>query len=255
MLVIADGAEITERFREMLDPKYYPLFVRLENRVCLVAGGGAVGERKIRTLLNYHARIRLLARDLTPWLQSQCTERAITFLGADYREAFLDGADLVFAASSDPRLNQRIASDSRKRGLWCNMATDPRLGSFVVPAMLERGPLSIAISTSGISPTISGRIRKALESQFGPEWGPFLVLLGSIRLAIQDHELGTLENQRLFRELAGLPLLDWIQTNQREPALQALHHVCQPWLTSNELTNLWDEACRQYCISSQPRAT
>ena len=254
MLAFANDAEIAERFREMLDIKYYPLFVSLENRVCLVIGGGGVGERKIRTLLNYAAHIRLVARDLTPWLQTRCTEREITFLGGDYTDSLLDGVDLVFAATSDPLLNQRIASDSRNRGLWCNMATDPKLGSFLVPAILERGPLSIAISTAGISPAISARIRKALETQFGPEWGPFLVLLGSIRLAIQNHELGTGENQRLFRELASLPLLDWIQANQRERALQALHQVCQPWLTSNELSELWDEACRQYSISSQPRA-
>jgi precorrin-2 dehydrogenase / sirohydrochlorin ferrochelatase len=255
MLTFANRAEMAERFRKMFDIKYYPLLVSLENRVCLVIGGGAVGERKIRTLLHYHPRIRLVARDVTPWLQTKCTERAITFLGDDYTEAFLDAVDLVFAATSDSLLNQQIASDARQRGLWCNMATDPKCGSFLVPAILERGPLTIAISTAGISPTLAARIRGTLETQFGPEWGPFLVLLGSIRRAIQDRELGTLENQRLFRELAGLPLLDWIQADQREPALQALHQVCQPWLTSGELINLWDEACRHYSTSSQPRVT
>jgi precorrin-2 dehydrogenase/sirohydrochlorin ferrochelatase len=226
--------------------RYYPLFVSLHERVCLVVGGGSVAERKIRTLQSHGASIRVVAPSLTAWLKAQLELNRIDHLGTGYESSHLNGVDLVFVATDNLALNQQVAADAQIRRIWCNMATDPHLGSFVVPAVVERGPLSIAISTAGVSPAAARRIREDLEQQFGPEWGPYLVLLGSIRTAIQRKQLGTEENQRLFKEIAQLPLLDWLRDGQREPALQTLRELCKPSLTDNELATFWKEACAQY---------
>jgi precorrin-2 dehydrogenase / sirohydrochlorin ferrochelatase len=235
--------------------KYYPLFLSLNDRVCLVVGGGQVAERKVITLLDHGATIRMVAQHLTPWLQDRCQRQEIVCLGEQYETGHLVGVDLVFVATDDIALNRRVASDAHEKRLWCNMASDPQLGSCVVPAIVQRGPLSIAISTAGVSPASARLIRTKLEQDFGPEWVPLLVLLSSIRTAIQQHKLGTLENQLLFREVAQLPLLDWIRTGSQEQAVRALHQSCQPWLTLSELSTFWKQACESYSSASPPPVT
>jgi precorrin-2 dehydrogenase/sirohydrochlorin ferrochelatase len=184
-----------------------------------------------------------VAGDLTAWLETQRELRIIEQVGTDYHPCQLDGIDLVFAATDNLAVNQRVAADAAERRVWCNMATDPQLGSFLVPAIVERGPLAIAISTSGASPAVAHRIRQALEQQFGPEWGPYLRLLASLRASIQQAQLGTRENQRRFREIALLPLPDWLRDGQRDMALRTLQKLCRPSLTYDELATLWEEAC------------
>jgi precorrin-2 dehydrogenase/sirohydrochlorin ferrochelatase len=212
----------------------------------LVVGGGGVAERKVRTLLGHGASVQVVARGLTAWLETQRGLERITHMGTEYHAGCLDGIDLVFAATDDFALNRQVAADARERRIWCNMATEPQLGSCVVPAIVERGLLTIGVSTGGVSPGVARRVRETLEQQFGPEWGPYLVLVGSIRAVIQRKQLGTLENQRLFRTLAQLPLPEWLRDNQEEAALGALFDLCGPWLTYGELATLWKEACAHY---------
>jgi precorrin-2 dehydrogenase/sirohydrochlorin ferrochelatase len=201
-----------------------------------------VGERKIKTLLHYGACVNLIAQDLTPWLEIQHREERLTLLGDTYEESCLDHVDFVFASTSDKVLNRKIATDAHRKGIWCNMATDPEMGSVIIPAVMQRGRLTIAVSTSGSSPAIAAKIRNALEEQFGPEWSVTLRLLNGIRLAIQDKGLGSAQNQELFRKIADLSLPRWIARQERQEALDALCDTCHPWLELEELNQLWDEA-------------
>jgi precorrin-2 dehydrogenase/sirohydrochlorin ferrochelatase len=223
------------------------MFVSLRERVCLVVGGGSVGERKVKGLIRSQATVRLVAQDLTPWLEAECNEEShVTFLGKSYRESHLDEADLVFAATSDPVLNRKIASDARVRGLWCNMATDPEVGSFIVPSVVERGPLTIAISTAGLSPAVAKLVREKLDEQFGADWIAYLELMGRLRTEIQSKGLDSSENQDLFRKIARLPLREWIESGRKDMALGAIHDICQPWLGPDELNRIWDEIWKPF---------
>lgn len=219
---------------------YYPMFVSLEERMCLVVGGGNVGERKIRKLLRCGASVQLVTQKMTPWLHEQCLEGKIILLGDTYEENQMEEADLVFATTNDEVLNRKIASDAQKRRVWCNMATDPEQGSFLVPSVVRQGPLTIAISTSGLSPALARQIREKLEKEFGPEWIPFLNLMGFLREAIQSRNLETLENQRIFKKLSELPLLECVQRKQRERAIQEIHPIVHPWLSLDELSHIWN---------------
>src|SRR5208337_2245957 len=107
--------------------RYYPLFVAIEGRTCLVVGAGAVGERKVKTLLKYGAKIRLVARELSAWLEEMRSERVVIWAGERYERSHLLGVSLAFAATDDPDLNRTIAADAGENGVWCNMATDPEL--------------------------------------------------------------------------------------------------------------------------------
>jgi len=224
-----------------MQAEYYPVYLSLNDRVCLVVGGGPVGERKIRGLLRSGALIRIVAEQLTPWLESECKDGRFRLVGASYRETQLDDVDMVFVATSNAALNLKIAEDARRRRVWCNMATDPGAGSFIVPSVFQRGPLAVAISTSGLSPAMAREIRKILEDQFGSEWALSLTLIGHLRSAIQAKKLDVSENQRIFRELAALPLADWIRRGQCDQARAAVARTCSPWLSQEEVNKPWDE--------------
>lgn len=214
-----------------------------------------MGERKIKGLLRCGAVVRLVARDLTPWLALQDAEGRITYVGMNYEEAALEDVDLVFAVTNDPVLNGRIAVDARRHRVWCNMATDPELGTFIVPSVFERGPLTVAVSTAGQSPALARLIREQLEDQFGPEWSLFLDLMGLLRRAIQAKGLESSENQRLFREVARLPLPEWIGKKRSAQIVKAVYHICSPCLTFDEVNQLWDEAWKNSSSSLQRCAT
>jgi precorrin-2 dehydrogenase / sirohydrochlorin ferrochelatase len=223
---------------------YYPMFVSLLDRVCLVVGGGAVAERKVRVLCEHGATIHLVAQTITGRLEEQCQEGRIHLVGRTYEDSQLEGVDLVFAATNEASLNRKIAEDARRRKIWCNMATEPELGSFIVPSIFRKGPLTISISTAGVSPALAKRIREKLEGEFDTGWIFFLTLMGLLRKRIQEKGLGTAENQRLFRLLAGLPIPEW--TGEREQAIAAIHEVCRPWLELEELNQTWNQAWQPF---------
>ncbi len=229
------------------DPPMYPLFLSLKDRVCLVVGGGAVGERKVRKLLAHGAHVRLVARDLTPWLTEAKNRRLLSYLGPDYNPQQLDGVDLVFAATSDDVLNRRLAEEARSRRVWCNMASAPHLGTCVVPASFRRGPLTIAVATEGLSPAVARRVRQKLEEQFGPEWEPCLRFLGELRRHIQGQSRNSAANQELFRKIAELPLTEWIRTQRFSQLIDAVSAVCQGIVSHEQVAFLWKKAWNTSC--------
>lgn len=257
---IPDGRDLMRigwNGRKAIDGKnrFYPIFLSLRDKVCLVVGGGAVAQRKIAGLLHFEPFVRIVAKDLTPWLSERCDGNRVQWIGKSYETGFLDTADLVFAATSDTELNRRVSADARERRLWCNMASDPEEGSFIVPSLVVRGALSIAVSTGGASPALARDIRERLEKEFGPEWGPYLRLMGNLRRMIQSEGLDTSENQGLFRAIAALPLLSWIRESRREEAFRGIQEICQSRLDIEELNALLDELWNPFSSSSQPCAT
>lgn len=210
--------------------------------MCLVVGGGRVAERKIRGILHDAAAVRLIAETLTPWLQTQCDEGTVILVGRAYHKDCLQDVDLVFAATSDLALNRMIAEDAAEVRLWCNMATEPERGSFIVPSIVQRGPLTIAVSTGGSSPAVAVRIRQKLEHEFGAEWNVLLQLMALLRASLQTKELASVQNQDIYRRIADLPLAEWIQRGEKNALLEAVAEICHPWIERMELTQIWNEA-------------
>jgi precorrin-2 dehydrogenase / sirohydrochlorin ferrochelatase len=225
--------------------QYYPMFVSIDKRECLVVGGGSVGERKIRTLLQYGAAVRLVAENLTPWLQTQCDKGTIHLVGRTYAKDQLDDVDIVFAATSDPGLNRAIAADARQRRLWCNMATEPEWGSFILPSIFQRGPLTIAISTGGASPVLAVQVKQKLAQEFGTEWIVLLRIMALLRINIQSTGMSSAQNRELYHRIAKLPLLEYIRKGEKNQAIQAIFDICEPWVNSLEIERIWNEAWKQ----------
>jgi len=219
---------------------YYPLFLAIAGRTCLVVGAGAVGERKVRTLLKYGAKIRLVARDLSAWLKEKRSQGAITWAGQQYERSQLRGISLVFAATDDLDLNRTVAADALELGILCNMATEPDLGTFIVPSVFERGTLSIAISTSGLSPAVAKMLRQKLEKDIGREWDFFIRLLGELRERFRAGGVAEKQCEKIFNRLAGQPIPELIRQGCPEKALEKTLECCSPVVAGDEIKVLWE---------------
>jgi precorrin-2 dehydrogenase / sirohydrochlorin ferrochelatase len=186
---------------------FYPVFIELEGKRVVVVGGGSVACRKVQALLECGARIHLAGRALTPELQEMVEREAIHFLGREFKDEYLNNSFMAIAATDDKELNHRISACARERGVLVNAVDQPPDCDFIVPSILKRGDLQIAISTSGKSPALARRIRKGLERQFGEEYGTFLSMMGRLRKEILSLGLPQKENSRLFQKIVDADLL------------------------------------------------
>jgi precorrin-2 dehydrogenase/sirohydrochlorin ferrochelatase len=186
---------------------YYPILVNLQGQKAVVVGGGKVAERKIQTLLQCAAAVHVVSRDLTGTLQRYVAENKITYLGDAFRESQLDGAFMVIAATDDPELNRRVSLAAKRQNLLINAVDQPEDCNFIVPSILQRGDLIIAVSTSGKSPALARKIRQELEATFGDEYQALLVMMGRLRKEVLSSGLSSEENKAIFMALADSGLL------------------------------------------------
>lgn len=157
------------------------MFLRLRDCPCLVVGGGPVGERKVRGLLRAQARVTVVSPQVTPGLAQLAEEGRVRWRRRRYRAGDLRGMVLVFVASGDRRLNSHIADHCHRAGIWVNVADSPEESSFLVPAVVRRGELQIAISTGGRSPALAAFLKRRLEKDIGREYDSLLAFLGELR--------------------------------------------------------------------------
>lgn len=207
---------------------YYPVFLNIRGRETLVVGGGGVAERKAEGLLRFEAKVRLVARDLTSRLRARVKAGEMAFLGRAFEERHLEGIFLVIAATSDEGLNRRIASLAKARGILVNAVDQPEDCTFILPSILQRGDLVVAVSTSGKSPAMAGEIRRRLEPVLGSEYAPFLTLMGRIRERILKRGLPQEENSRLFQGLVRSELLQSLRDGDGEKARAVLSGLLPP---------------------------
>jgi len=170
--------------------KYYPVNLDIRNRKCLVVGGGAVGTRKVMTLLDCGAKVIVVSNEVTQQVFELADNGSIVLKNRPFQISDLHKMFLVIGATDNPELNRQIHSEAERLGMLCNIADRPEVCNFILPAIVNRGDLIIAISTSGKSPAFAKKIRKDLEKEFGTEYEEFLKLMGRIRnkLLSQDHE-------------------------------------------------------------------
>jgi len=180
----------------------FPMFVKLESRSCLVVGAGTIGEPKISSLIAAGASIRVVALHATAAVAEWAQTGAITWEARAFNSADLEGTFLVIAATNSSALNAAIFRAARQRNVLCNVVDDPEHCDFYYPAVVRRGELQLAISTNGHSPALAQRIRRELESQFGPEYGEWLEELGRARQQLFASKIDPEERRHLLHELA-----------------------------------------------------
>jgi len=214
---------------------FYPILVDLQGKKALVVGGGKVAQRKIETLLEYGASVQVVARELTAELEELRNAGRIKFLGGEFAEAFLEGAYVVFAATDDASLNRRVSRAAQQRGLLVNAVDQPADCNFIVPSVLSRGDLLIAVSTSGKSPAFARKVRLELERNFGEEYGSFLNLMGNLRKEILRLGFSQEENKSTFEDLVSSDLLTTIREKNWDLASQIVEKVLGRPVSKNQM--------------------
>jgi len=195
---------------------YYPIFLELKGKKILVVGGGQVAERKIEALLDCGAEIKIVSLKLTDKLHKIVENHGLHYLQEEFQEKYLDGVFLVIAATDDRSLNHKISTTAQEKGLLINAVDQPPDCNFIVPSIVKKGDLQIAISTSGKSPALARKLREQLDSQFGDEYKDFLVLMGLLRKEILSKGLSQKENSRIFHEIVESDILEALARNDRE---------------------------------------
>ncbi len=201
--------------------RYYPINLDIQNRNCLVVGGGGVGTRKVKTLLDCGAWVTLVSPEISPQLRDLAASGDIILKERSYQSDDLSNMFLVIGATDDEKLNKQISSDADRLNTLCNIADRPEVCNFILPSIVHRDDLVITISTSGQSPAMAKKLRKSLENQFGKEYGTLLRLMGAIRkkLLQQAHEPEA--HKPLFEQLINSDLIGMIQENKND-AINAL---------------------------------
>jgi siroheme synthase-like protein len=166
----------------------YPVLLDLAGRPCLVVGGGPVALGKVRGLLAADARVTVVAPDV---LDELAGLDGVTVVRRAYAAGDLAGQRLAIAATDDRAVNHQVFLDGEASGVWVNSADDPANCAFTLPAVVRRGPITVAVSTGGHSPALSGWLRDRLGAELGPEYEVLLQLLAERREALRSEGVPT----------------------------------------------------------------
>ncbi|OGQ74012.1 MAG: hypothetical protein A3G40_14120 [Deltaproteobacteria bacterium RIFCSPLOWO2_12_FULL_57_22] len=165
---------------------YYPILLDLAQRPCLVIGGGSVAERKVEALLQAGAAVTVISPTLTERLDGWVNEGRVRHETRRYQKGDLPGYQLAFVATDDPQVNAAVYEEGREQGVWVNSADDPVHCDFIVPAVLRRGELVLAVATGGLSPALSRAIREELETYFTEDYGTLAEIVGEVRRELRE---------------------------------------------------------------------
>ena len=162
--------------------KYYPVFLDIADKKCVVIGGGFVAARKVERLLDCGAKVCVVSPVLVPELNALKKERRIDHIEDEYTGEYLYGASLVIGATDDEKTNAAISQDAKIKGIPVNIVDDPQKCDFILPSLVERGDLTIAVGTGGASPALARRLREELEAAYGEEYATLLDIMGQLRM-------------------------------------------------------------------------
>lgn len=176
----------------------FPVMLNLSGRRCLVVGGGGVALRKVESLLGEGAEVTVVAPDPEARLDALAAAGKLRLERRPYLPGEAGGFALVFAATDDREVNRRVFEDAQAAGIWANVADDPELCSFHLPARVRRGELQLTVSSSGEAPFATRRLRQVLERRFGQEWGEWLAAAGEFRRRVRRRRLPPAREEGLF---------------------------------------------------------
>jgi precorrin-2 dehydrogenase len=180
----------------------FPLFLKLEGKLVVVVGGGAIAEGKIEGLVSAGARVRVIAPQVTQQIAEWVRFRRVEWLPKEFAAGDLEGATLVVAATSTPGVNKAVFTEAESRNILCNAVDDIENCHFYYGSIVQRGDLQIAISTNGKSPALAQRLRKELEEQYPADYAVWLDWLGAAREILRSDSSDPEQTKALLHQLA-----------------------------------------------------
>ena len=201
-------------------PPYYPIFLNVRGKRCVVVGGGKVALRKVKVLLEHGANVEVVSPALCPELSQLARANTISVLRKDYEPGDLNGAFIAIAATKSD-INQKVADEARRQKTLVNVADSLEQSDFIVPSCLWRGDLTIAVSTAGRSPALARKVRTRLEQNLGGEYASLTGLIAEVRSELKKRAVivsGDDWQKALDLDL----LIELLRTGQREKAKATL---------------------------------
>ena len=165
---------------------YTICLIGLQARQAVVIGGGHVAVRKVEGLLEVDAQVKVISTEIIPELQKMVISGDVSFLQRAYQDGDLEGAYLAIAATDDLSVNHAVWTEANQRGCLVNVVDDPEHSTFILPAILKRGEMSVAVSTGGGSPALARRLRERLEDIIGTEYSTLTEILAELRPEIKS---------------------------------------------------------------------
>ncbi|MGC2550733.1 MAG: bifunctional precorrin-2 dehydrogenase/sirohydrochlorin ferrochelatase [Candidatus Sulfotelmatobacter sp.] len=201
----------------------FPMFLKLEGKRCLVVGAGKVGEPKIGGLIDTGACIHVIALEASDVVHGWARDKKIALELRAFVPEDLEGMALAVVATSSRPVNETIYQEAQRRGVLCNVVDVPEYCDFYYPAVVRRGDLQIAVSTTGQSPSLAQKIRQQLERQFGPGYAQWVAELGATRKLVLASDLDPQRKRELLQSLASREALEAALTEQS--ASKVAHEV------------------------------
>jgi len=206
---------------------YYPAFINLSRKNCVVVGGGKVAERKVSSLLRSGANVVVISPEITANLRKYKEKGKIKHVERNYKKGDLKNAFFVIAATSDEKTNNQVSRDAP---FLVNVVDRPEMANFIVPSIVNRGPMTIAISTSGASPAISKTVRKELEILYNKDFGDFLCFLMQMRKKLIGEVKDSKKRERLLKGFGSKEIFSILRNKGFEAAknkvLEMIKQIC-----------------------------
>jgi len=180
---------------------YYPIMVDINNKECLVIGGGEVAERKIFSLWEYGAKVTVISPKVTEKLYKLFQERKISLIQRIYKEGDMKDYYLVYVATNDPRVNASCFQEAEREEILINVVDQPKLCRFIVPAVIRKGDLTVAVSTNGKSPMLSRKIKEDIEALLDDVSEEYLDALGELRNIVMEEVKDINKRKTIFEKI------------------------------------------------------
>ena len=201
-------------------PAYYPVFIDVRDRTCVVVGGGNIGEEKVSKLLDCGAKVLVISPEVTERVRNLVDDDNVTWAQRGYRPGDLAGAFIAIAATDDSKVNQRIAAEAKERNVLLNVVDVTHLCTFIAPSVVSKGDVTIAVSTGGTSPALARKFREELTRSPLLDLADLTPLLSDARAELK--RTGAKVDPDHWQECIDEDLLHMVQAGRMEEARETL---------------------------------
>jgi precorrin-2 dehydrogenase / sirohydrochlorin ferrochelatase len=206
---------------------YYPIYIDIEDRDVVIIGGGNVCARKAETMMKYGAKVTIVSPEFTEEIEQWARDGKLALKRKHYEDADLEGANIVIASTDHQSVNEQVAADARRRRIPVNVVDVTPLCEFIVPAIIEKGSIQIAVSTGGKSPALARTLKEDLQRTIGPEYAEVNDVLGTLREGAKAVLPTDVDRKRFFDGIIARGILDMLRGGRRREAYEAIAQACE----------------------------
>ena len=213
--------------------KYFPFFMELSKKSVLLIGGGEVAERKLDLLLKANAKLTIVSPEFTDYITELIkNNKNVTTITDHYKEEHMDNSySFVIAATNNESLNEEIASQANHKGILVNVVDKPKICDFIFPSILERGPITVAVSTGGSSPVLARLLRTKLETLIPGAYGRLAKIVSENRIPVRKKLINSKSNRIFWEQMLNGKFVELVLSGQDDEAVKYL----------NQEINIFDE--------------